>query len=245
MTHVDLFSGIGGFKLAAQSSGFKTVCFSEIEPFCLRVLKKHWPSIPNVGDINHADFRPYAGATILTGGFPCQPFSTAGEMRGDEDDRHLWPAMLNAIKIVRPAWVVGENVIGITNMALADVIHDLEGAGYRARPFDISACAVGLHTLERHIWIIAESCEEGQWGMQREGISGIEAERQINELSLSVRSNPNFGNMPDLPAPYLLRSVKGFPNAVDRIGAVGNAFNPQVAEVILKAIAQIETIGRG
>lgn len=160
MTHVDLFSGIGGFALAAQWAGFKTVCFSEVEPYAIKVLKRHWPDVPNVGDITTADFRQYTGATLLTGGFPCQPWSRAGLQKGTDDDRNLWPSMLQAIRTIRPSWVVGENVDGIIGLEFCEMLTDLEGAGYIAQPVTIPACAVGAGIERERVWILASSNEE-------------------------------------------------------------------------------------
>ena len=157
MTHVDLFSGIGGFSIAAERHGFRTIAFCERDPYATAVLRRHWPGIPIHDDITTADFSAYAGATLVTGGFPCQPFSVAGLKRGKEDDRFLWPAMLRAIQAIQPAWVIGENVAGIIPMELDRVLSDLEGIGYTALPFIIPACAVdSLHRRDR-VWIVANA----------------------------------------------------------------------------------------
>lgn len=161
LTHIDLFSGIGGFALAARWAGFETKCFSEIDTYASAVLRKHWPDTPNLGDITKADFGPYAGTTLLTGGFPCQPFSVAGKQRGKEDDRFLWPRMLEVIAEVRPAWVVGENVAGIVRMELDRVLADLEGQGYTAVPLVIPACAVDAKHRRDRVWIVANTKSSG------------------------------------------------------------------------------------
>lgn len=113
MTHIDLFSGIGGFSLAAQWAGFKTIVFCEKDEFCQKVLKKHWPEVPLIPEIRDFDGTKWRGATLLTGGFPCQPFSSAGRKRGKKDDRYLWPEMLRIISEARPTWIIAENVINI------------------------------------------------------------------------------------------------------------------------------------
>lgn len=158
-THIDLFSGIGGFALAAQWAGFKTICFSEIDPYASAVLRKHWPEVPNLGDITKADFSPYAGATLLTGGFPCQPWSNSGLKRGVNDDRHLWPAMLEAVKSTRPAWVVGENVAGIERervwiLASSNQIH----GGARVGNCQEAALQPWPRATSEDVWINA-ACE--------------------------------------------------------------------------------------
>ena len=115
--HASLFSGIGGFDLAAEWLGFRNAFHCEINPFCEKILKYHFPDAEHYTDITKTDFIPWRGKIdILSGGFPCQPFSLAGQRKGAEDDRYLWPQMLRAIREIRPAWVVGENVAGILTM---------------------------------------------------------------------------------------------------------------------------------
>lgn len=168
LTLIDLFSGIGGFSLAGDRAGFRTVCFSEVDPCASAVLRKHWPDVPNLGDITKADFGPYAGATVLCGGFPCQPFSVAGKRRGKADDRFLWPSMLAAIQAARPTWVVAENVTGIIRMELDRVLADLEGIGYSGWPLVIPACAVDAKHRRNRVWIVANS-RGGRLGQQVDG----------------------------------------------------------------------------
>ena len=116
MTHGSLFSGIGGFDLAAQWLGWENIFHCEINPFCQIVLKYHFPNSIQHHDITKTDFTIYRGRIdVLTGGFPCQPFSVAGKQLGTEDDRHLWPEMLRVIREVAPEWIVGENVRGLVN----------------------------------------------------------------------------------------------------------------------------------
>ena len=116
MTHLGLFAGIGGFELAARWAGWETVAVCEWDSFCQKVLKHHFPNAEQYSDIRAADFTRYAGQIdILTGGFPCQPYSSAWKRLGKEDERHLWPEMLRAIQEVAPRWVVGENVRGLVN----------------------------------------------------------------------------------------------------------------------------------
>jgi len=125
MKVLDLFSGIGGFSLGLERAGMETVAFCEIEPFPCKILKKHWPHIPIFNDVRSLDYD--GRVDVICGGFPCQPFSVAGKQKGKEDDRHLWPAMFNLIKKHRPNWVIGENVAGLINMGLDDVLADLGG----------------------------------------------------------------------------------------------------------------------
>ena len=163
MQVLDLFSGIGGFSLGLKRAGMETIGFCEIDPFCRKVLAKHWPDVTIHTDIRSLDGKDYKGrAEIICGGFPCQPFSQAGKRRGTEDDRHLWPEMLRVISEVRPTWVIGENVIGIVKMELDSILSDLEGEGYQTRAFIIPACGIDAPHKRDRVWIIAHANSEGE-----------------------------------------------------------------------------------
>ena len=167
LTHISLFTGIGGIDLAAEWAGFETVLMVENNAYCQKVLKKHWPDVPLESDIYET--HPKETATLITGGFPCQPFSVAGQQRGKGDDRYLWPEMLRVIKEIRPGWVVAENVAGLIRMGLDDCLSDLEREGYITETFLIPACAVNAPHRRDRIFIVAHSIrgreESGaEWG---------------------------------------------------------------------------------
>ncbi|MBX6424169.1 DNA (cytosine-5-)-methyltransferase (plasmid) [Thermosulfurimonas sp. F29] len=159
MRHLDLFSGIGGFALAARwvwGKAHRVLAFVEIDPFCQEVLRKHFPGVPIHDDIRTFKATHLVGRVdLLTGGWPCQPFSHAGKRRGKADDRYLWPEMRRIIEECRPRWVVGENVAGIINLALDDVLSDLEALGYEAWPIVVPACAVNAPHRRDRVWIVA------------------------------------------------------------------------------------------
>ena len=162
MTHGSLFSGIGGFDLAAEWMGWENKFHCEWNEFGKRVLKYYWPEADSHDDITKTDFTKYNGTVeLISGGFPCQPYSSAGKRLGKADDRHLWPHMLRAIKEVAPRWVVGENVRGLTNwnggLVFDEVCADLENLGYQVAPYLIPACGVNAPHRRERIWFVAHS----------------------------------------------------------------------------------------
>lgn len=166
MTHGSLFSGIGGFDLAAEWAGWQNLFNCEIDPFCQTVLKHHFPDAEQFTDIRTADFARYKDRLdVLTGGFPCQPFSTAGKRKGTEDDRYLWPEMLGVIRVVQPRWVVGENVYGIVSwsdgLVFEQVCADLEAEGYEVQPYVLPACGVGAPHQRYRTWFVAHRADAG------------------------------------------------------------------------------------
>lgn len=168
MTHASLFSGIGGFDLAAEWAGWTNAFNCEIDSFCRKVLKYHFPDAEQYEDIKKADFSKWTDRIdVLTGGFPCQPFSLAGKRKGTEDDRYLWPAMLGVIRTVRPRWVVGENVYGIVNwsdgLVFDTVCSDLEAAGYEVQPYIIPACGVGAPHRRDRVWFVGHYKKDDLW----------------------------------------------------------------------------------
>ena len=158
---LDLFSGIGGFSLGLESTGFfETIGFVEKDKFCQKVLKKHWNNINIEEDIRNVKGERYA-ADIITGGFPCQPFSVAGKRKSTADDRYLWDEMLRVIREVKPSWIVAENVEGIVNinegMVLRQVLNDLENEGFQSQCIIIPASGIGAWHQRKRIWIVSHS----------------------------------------------------------------------------------------
>lgn len=167
LTHLSLFSGIGGLDLAAERAGFRTVGQCEWADYPTKVLEKHWPDVPRWRDIRTLTKESFHERTglravdVVSGGFPCQPFSVAGKRGGKEDDRYLWPEMLRVISEIRPTWVVGENVAGIVSMALDQVLSDLEGIGYACQAIIVPASAVDAPHRRDRCAILAHTVRVG------------------------------------------------------------------------------------
>jgi DNA (cytosine-5)-methyltransferase 1 len=260
--HVDLFSGIGGFALAARWAGFRTVAFCEIDKYCQKVLAKNFMAdatsarcseagqyngglpLPTArsgersrrtpslhGNIFDFDGTKYRGCDLITGGFPCQPFSVAGKRRGAADDRAIWPEMFRIIDQARPTWVLGENVPGIIPMELDNVLSDLEGIGYACRAFTIPACAVDARHRRDRIWIVGHDTNSGYV----DGTSRTWPPRSVEQ------STPYNGERLCwwLPEPNVGRVAHGIPSRVDRLKGLGNAIVPQVAYEILREIRKM------
>jgi DNA (cytosine-5)-methyltransferase 1 len=173
MTHASLFSGIGGFDLAAEWMGWNNLFHCEWNPFGQKVLKHHFPNSISYNDITKTDFTIHSGSVdILTGGFPCQPYSTAGKRLGKDDERHLFPEMLRCIKEVKPRWVVGENVRGLVSwnegMVFNEVCDDLEREGYEVQSFLIPAASVGAPHQRYRVWFVAYANDKGRSSRFRE-----------------------------------------------------------------------------
>ena len=163
LNHLDLFSGIGGFSLGLEATGyFDTVAFCDFDPYCQKVLRKHWPWVTIYDDVKELNSERLSanGHTkidIITGGYPCQPFSIAGRQKGEQDPRHVWPEMFRLVKELRPTWVIGENVSGHIKLGLDTVLENLESEGYSARAFSISASSIGANHQRERVWILAHS----------------------------------------------------------------------------------------
>jgi DNA (cytosine-5)-methyltransferase 1 len=161
LTVGSLFSGIGGFDLGLERAGMKVIWQSEIDHFACKVLKKHWPDVPNLGDITKVDWTNIERPDVICGGYPCQPFSTAGKRGGATDPRHLWPAMFNAICLLRPRYALMENVRGHLSMGFGDVLADLASIGYDAEWQVIPAAAIGAPHKRDRVFIVAYANNTG------------------------------------------------------------------------------------
>ena len=216
-THASLFSGIGGFDLAAEWVGWKNVFHCEINEFCAQILKYHFPNADHYEDIKTTDFTKWRGKiNVLSGGFPCQPFSLAGRRKGAEDDRYLWPQMLRAIQEIKPDWVVGENVAGIITMVqpgkavelgrsatlfgedykdeeiqqqyvIETVCQDLEHSGYSIQPILIPACAIGAPHRRDRVWFIANRTDTGAESLQYSWEDNILSGRTATDTNCNGR----------------------------------------------------------
>ena len=191
LQHLDLFSGIGGFSLGLEEIGLvETVAFCDFDKYCQQVLKKHWPNVPIFSDIKELTYEKLKAnginkIDIITGGYPCQPFSVAGRKKGEEDPRHVWPEYFRLIKELKPTWVIGENVSGHIKLGLDTVLENLESEGYSTRTFSISASSVGANHQRERVWIIAHSdSNRAKWN-QSEDRQGSRTEQNSEDVANS------------------------------------------------------------
>lgn len=198
LTHGSLFSGIGGFDLAAEWAGWENAFHCEWNEFGQKILKYYWPNAESYGDITKTDFSVWRGRIdVLTGGFPCQPYSLAGKRKGKEDERHLWPEMLRAIREIQPRWVVGENVFGLINwnggLVFDEVQSDLEAEGYEVQPYVLPACAVNAPHRRDRVWFVAHAkSKQSKWMQPEQREFSEQEQRQLRG---------NCGNVGDRIAP--------------------------------------------
>jgi len=210
MKHIDLFSGIGGFSLAAElvfGHEYENIGFCDNDAFCQAVIRKHWPKSKIYEDIKKLNGKRIGTVDLITGGFPCQPFSIAGDRKGKNDDRHLWPEMLRIIKESKPTWVIGENVAGLISMGLDQVLSDLEAARFEVIPFVVPACAVNAVHRRDRVWIIAYSSRNREKSMAMERKQNKEninpfwentgAAANTNRLGVKGRTITRYCRFPD------------------------------------------------
>ena len=242
MNVLSLFAGVGGLELGLERAGMTTVGQVEIDPYCRRVLAKHLPEVPRHDDVRTTvgwwESAPRPRVHVVAGGFPCQPVSSAGARRAQEDPRWLWPAMAEVIRSVRPSWVIGENVPGLLTRGISDIVRDLGRLGYRYRVGTISACAMGApHTRDR-VFVMAHT--EGI-GCHVRG-TGVGHTRVHRATESEVGQGGSV--QPERPVgwtrePRMDRVAYGVPNGVDRLRALGNAVVPRVSEFIGRRLMEV------
>ena len=241
---LDLFSGIGGFSLGLEKTGgFETVAFCEKDEFCKKVLQKHWSNVKIYEDIKRLTYDKLRSdgintIDIITGGYPCQPFSTAGSQKGEQDERHLWSEMFRLIKECRPTWVIGENVSGHIKLGLDSVLEDLESEGYATRTFSISASSIGANHKRERVWIIANSKRIRQQ-RQREYVRPSGAEKNTTwKTSWTFNESQGDKGWWELE-PNVGRVAYGIPQRMDRLKSLGNSLIPHIPNIIGQIILRI------
>ena len=232
---LDTFAGIGGFSYAAHElvGGFETTQFVEIDPFCQKVLKKHFPKVPCHDDIK--TFTAYPGQyDVITGGFPCQDISVAGRREGitEQSRSGLFYELIRVIRLVRPKFVVMENVAAILNNGLDIVLGELSQAGYDAEWAVISASSLGAAHRRSRWWCVATVTNSNSEGLQRKILSKMES--GIWSAKHTRRLDPNWRSY--VSKPILPRGSYGLSNRVDRTKALGNSIVPSVAAIPLQRV---------
>ena len=237
LTVGSLFSGIGGLDLGLERAGLKVIWQSEIDPYCNKVLKKHWPEVPNYGDIKQIDWRTVERPNVICGGYPCQPFSTAGKRHGTDDPRHLWPWVRTAISELRPDYAILENVPGHLTMGGTAVIGDLANIGYDAEWRLISAAGLGAPHKRNRLIIVAypNVFKLGDFN-KCSIIKGTYATRRKVFVADSSSRSPGGTNSQWAFEPGMGRVANGVSARVDRLRGLGNAVVPQVAEYVGRLI---------
>jgi len=242
----DLFSGIGGFSLGLErTGGFKTQWFVEIDPYCQRVLAKHWPHVTRYGDIRTIDWATVEPVDMLCGGFPCQDISNLNIYgRGLQGDKSgLWREYKKAVETLRPAYVFIENTASLRYKGLWEVLHDLDEIGYDAEWHCIPAVAFGAPHVRDRAWIVAYP----HGARQQACLSERDFRACYAKGKTMESARPSYGDFPtwNAPEPALPRVADGVPNRVDRNRSTGNAIVPQVAEWIGRQILAVEKGARG
>lgn len=216
---------------------FETVAFCEIDPFCRKVLTKHWPTVPIFEDVRKLKGEDVGDATVICGGFPCQDISKAGNGAGLEGARSgLWTEMLRLIDEIRPVWVIAENVCALRVNGLARVLQDLWTVGYDAEWHVIPACGVGAAHRRERVWIIANPNRGGRetpW--LTEGVAEM-ARRESHQQLQTAEPSSVAGWAGRVSCPGMGRIVDDVPDRVDRLAALGNTVVPQIPELIGRAI---------
>lgn len=233
LTVGSLFSGIGGLDLGLERANMKVIWQSEIDPYACRVLKKHWPEVPNYGDIKLIDWSQVERPSVICGGYPCQPFSLAGKRKGAEDERHLWPWVLESISALRPDYAILENVPGHITLGLSTVLGDLAAIGYDAEWHLVRASSIGGSHRRERLFIVAypDHSRRDHWNENRISSAPAPDRTEVFEPTYASDSvETSRGHW--IPFADVDRTTDGFPSRLDRLRGLGNAVVPQVAEVI-------------
>jgi DNA (cytosine-5)-methyltransferase 1 len=247
MRSIELFAGIGGIALAAEWAGIETVAFCEREPFCQKVLNKHWPDVPIFDDVRtlNKDVLEQRGIKeidLISGGFPCQPYSIAGKKQGSEDERALWDEMFRIIKEIRPRWVVGENVDNFTRMDDFEKANaNLESIGYQVESFIIPASAVGAPHRRNRVFMVGYSFSESE--LQTDKTTGtIGSNRETRESIAGKFRGKVARTYWQANQPPICGMDDGISKELDknRLIALGNAVVPQQIYPVFKTIMEIE-----
>ena len=230
-----LFSGIGGLDLGLERAGLGCVWQSEIEEHASLVLQKHWPDVPNLGDITQIEWESVGRVDLICGGYPCQPFSTAGLGLGDADSRYLWPYFASALSVIRPRFALLENVSRHLRLGFDAVLSDLAELGYDATWSVVSACSLGAPHMRRRLFCLAHppSFRWGGWGSQEQEAQPRESEGSgVESFWTAVRQPEDIG------------MAHGVPTKVDRcrMKEYGNAVVPQVAEFVGRQIMAVDNL---
>ena len=256
MRFVSLFAGIGGMDKGLEAAGWECVAQVENDPWCTRILEKHWPTIPKWGDIHDLDPADLPDCDAVVGGFPCQPVSLAGKRQAQDDPRWLWPEFLRIIRMVRPRIVLVENVPGLLTAGFGDVLDGLAGAGYDTEWTSVPAAAVGAPHLRWRIFIVAYTDTIGWDGGSGEQRQGRRGEPQNSSRDMGDTDKPSEDSFAQEGRsrgaigesgwwdvePRVGRVAPRVPRRVDRLRGLGNAVVPQVAEWIGRRI--VARVGR-
>jgi DNA (cytosine-5)-methyltransferase 1 len=240
LTVGSLCSGIGGLDLGLERAGLKVIWQSEIDPYCNKVLKKHWPKVPNYGNIKDINWTTVPRPDVICGGYPCQPFSTAGKRLGSDDPRHLWPWVRIAISELRPQYAILENVRGHLSMGGLQVIGELAEVGYDAQWRTVSAAGLGAPHRRDRVIIVAYPTGKCSNGRQPGSNNAQSAEKGLQkQIRTSGTNAAHFANYWQVE-PDVGRVANGVSARVDRLRGLGNAVVPQVAEYIGRLVMAAE-----
>jgi len=237
MNFLSIFTGIGMFDYGLELAGMTCSGQIEIDDFKTLVLQKHWPKVERFRDVYQFKGTEVGPVRVVCAGYPCQGESYSGERRGTEDDRWLWPEVLRIIKVKKPTWFIGENVVGHESMGLRIVISDLEAAGYSVRSFIIPSAACGLPTVERHVWVVAATDEERLQGYFENAIPWV-----CQPAGEFQRGSKEQFERWSLPGSRVCGVGEGGANWMDRLKAIGDSIPPQIPEIIGCAIIGIEKL---